>query len=167
MSGCIFCFESFTHRLHRWDDTLFAPSVAAAISVSLLLLPVILARLKRRISLNEEAPKDESSSRLRHQEQGFLAKSLTYTKQPGGLAISTFKLARLLGSVVLLGFAIADLIKHRVHTQLDGAWWDVFHKDNAPFLSLVATYVRPVPRAVLDNSIIDALLSGIPPSCHL
>ncbi|KAJ7814135.1 P-loop containing nucleoside triphosphate hydrolase protein [Mycena olivaceomarginata] len=119
----------FTAKSHTiWQDTLIVPSIAAGVSIVLLLVHLFLASVwgrKLRAFVFKTAEPEIADPLPAVQPVGLVAEVKEHVAQHGGGVIFTFKLVRLVACLSLLGLSITSLAiteAQKSESSIFGKW---------------------------------------------
>lgn len=99
------------------------PSVLAAISLLIILLQVLLKWALRYLHTPTQDPQEESPSRLREPVAGIYSEVVQHIKHSGGPVIFAYKVARLVGCVVLAALTVVTLVSNRASSDESFQLW--------------------------------------------
>jgi hypothetical protein len=123
----------------RWRNTLFIPFFAGLVSCAVLLLQSIIATWRKRC----ENASDDATTQIAKSESriysGRFAKLFNFADEHGGSLLLAGKVERFLGSAVLLGLSLYDLLSEGNSRGFVGEV--LLESRNLPQLGLVVTYV--------------------------
>jgi len=115
------------------------PLLATLVSGGTLLLQLAIGawRRSRHSQVDDETVKASDNA----SEAGLIGKLKAYTAAHGGVVITTFKIARLLGNLALFALSLVSIFSGSENQQLE--WGTVLDGRHLPGVGLAITYVSP------------------------
>lgn len=124
------------------------PLLATLVSGGTLLLQLAIGawRRPRHSQADDGTAKAAVLSPVNASEDGLTNKLKTYTVAHGGVVITAFKIARLLGNLALFALSLVSIFGDSERQQID--WDSALDGRHLPNVGLAITYVSPQSRGI-------------------